>query len=121
MKLAPPSRAALLEEIADLRRPLRTSGDLDPLVERVGDARFVLIGEASHGTSEYYAWRARLSRRLIESFRGLPAAGARAGRGQGRPRAARVRRQSVKATAGETSERTPVGVPGATTNDAVTP
>lgn len=39
---------------------------LDDLVERIGDARIVLMGEASHGTSEYYQWRARLSRRLIE-------------------------------------------------------
>src|SRR5207244_12185363 len=39
--------------------------DLDPLLERIGDARFVLLGEASHGTSEYYTWRAELSRRLI--------------------------------------------------------
>jgi erythromycin esterase-like protein len=32
----------------------------------VGDARFVLIGEASHGTHEFYAARAQLTRRLIE-------------------------------------------------------
>ena len=31
-----------------------------------GPARFVCIGEASHGTHEYYRWRAQLSRRLIE-------------------------------------------------------
>jgi len=40
--------------------------DLDPLVERVGDSHFVLLGEASHGTHEYYTWRAAISRRLIE-------------------------------------------------------
>jgi erythromycin esterase-like protein len=34
-------------------------------MERIDDARFVLIGEASHGTSEFYTWRAELSRRLI--------------------------------------------------------
>jgi erythromycin esterase len=39
--------------------------DLDPLLDRIGDARVVMLGEASHGTSEYYTWRARLSRRLI--------------------------------------------------------
>lgn len=32
----------------------------------MGDARVVLIGEASHGTHEYYTWRAALTRRLIE-------------------------------------------------------
>ena len=46
--------------------PLETADDLDPLLDYIGDARFVLLGEASHGTSEYYTWRARLSRRLIE-------------------------------------------------------
>ena len=53
---------------AEVRRgsvPLRTPQDLDPLMERIGDAHFVLLGEASHGTHEYYTWRAELSRRLI--------------------------------------------------------
>ncbi len=45
--------------------PLQDEADLDPLMDRIGDARYVLIGEASHGTHEYYAWRATLSRRLI--------------------------------------------------------
>lgn len=46
-------------------QPLHGPADLDPLMERIGDARLVLLGEASHGTSEYYTWRAALSRRLI--------------------------------------------------------
>ena len=53
----------------DVRRcasPLRTPADLDPVLDRVGDARIVLLGEASHGTSEYYSWRAALTRRLVE-------------------------------------------------------
>lgn len=40
--------------------------DLTPLLERFGEARVVLIGEASHGTSEFYRMRARITRRLIE-------------------------------------------------------
>lgn len=56
---------ALAEEVRQLAHPLRTREDLDPLIERIGDAHFVLLGEASHGTSEYYRWRARLSSRLI--------------------------------------------------------
>jgi erythromycin esterase len=44
---------------------LENSASLDPLLERIGDARLVLLGEASHGTSEFYTWRARLSQRLI--------------------------------------------------------
>ncbi|MEV7968907.1 erythromycin esterase family protein [Sphaerisporangium sp. NPDC088356] len=39
----------------------------DVLFDLVGDARFVLIGEASHGTHEFYAARAHMTRRLIES------------------------------------------------------
>src|SRR5439155_2649475 len=42
------------------------SGDYDPLLDLIGDARFVLLGEASHGTHEFYAERARITRRLIE-------------------------------------------------------
>ncbi|ADV67930.1 erythromycin esterase family protein [Deinococcus maricopensis] len=42
------------------------SGDYDALLDRIGDARFVLIGEASHGTHDFYRERARLTRRLIE-------------------------------------------------------
>ncbi|MBC6466604.1 erythromycin esterase family protein [Actinomadura alba] len=44
---------------------LEYNDDLDPLLNRIGDARCVLVGEADHGTHEYYAWRAALTRRLI--------------------------------------------------------
>jgi erythromycin esterase-like protein/predicted phosphoribosyltransferase len=40
--------------------------DHDALLELVGDAHFVLLGEASHGTHEFYAERARITQRLIE-------------------------------------------------------
>ena len=40
--------------------------DDDDLFDLVGDARFVLVGEASHGTHEFYAARARMTQRLIE-------------------------------------------------------
>ena len=56
----------LRNEIRSLARPLRTPTDLDPLLARIGDARVVLLGEASHGTHEFYTWRAALTRRLIE-------------------------------------------------------
>ena len=41
--------------------------DVDAIVDAIGDARIVLIGEASHGTHEFYATRAAISRRLIET------------------------------------------------------
>ena len=59
------SSAALVDALGRAARPLRDDADLDPVLERIGDARFVLLGEASHGTSEFYTWRDRLSRRLI--------------------------------------------------------
>ncbi len=40
-------------------------GDYDPLMELIGDAHVVLIGEASHGTHEFYAERAAITQRLI--------------------------------------------------------
>jgi erythromycin esterase len=51
--------------LARIARPLESARDLDPLIDAVGDARFVLLGEASHGTSEFYTWRMEISKRLI--------------------------------------------------------
>ncbi len=39
--------------------------DYDPLIDLIGDARIVLLGEASHGTHEFYRERARITKRLI--------------------------------------------------------
>ncbi|WP_291098255.1 MULTISPECIES: erythromycin esterase family protein [unclassified Flavobacterium] len=46
--------------------PLENSEDLDPLMDYIGDAKYVLLGEASHGTHEYYTWRAKITKRLIQ-------------------------------------------------------
>ncbi|EWT02069.1 protein-L-isoaspartate O-methyltransferase [Intrasporangium oryzae NRRL B-24470] len=59
--------AARLGEIRSLARPLRSAADLEQLVDRARDSRFVCLGEASHGTHEYYQWRAEITRRLIET------------------------------------------------------
>jgi protein-L-isoaspartate(D-aspartate) O-methyltransferase len=53
--------AAACEPFTDI-----DSVDLAPLLGRIGEARVVLIGEASHGTSEFYRMRARITRELIE-------------------------------------------------------
>src|SRR4030095_16466900 len=42
------------------------SADLDPLLRRIGTSRVLLIGEASHGTSEFYRMRAEITKALIE-------------------------------------------------------
>jgi erythromycin esterase-like protein len=39
--------------------------DYDPLLELIGEASFVLLGEASHGTHEFYRERSRITRRII--------------------------------------------------------
>jgi erythromycin esterase-like protein len=46
--------------------PLRNADDLDPLIGAIGNARIVLLGDGSHGTSEYYQWRTLISQRLIK-------------------------------------------------------
>lgn len=51
--------------VGEAAHPLENAGDLDPLLEAVGDARYVLLGEATHGTSEFYTWRTEISKRLI--------------------------------------------------------
>jgi erythromycin esterase-like protein len=51
---------------ADAVRPLSGAAtDYDPLLERAGRVRFVLLGEASHGTHEFYRERAEITKRLI--------------------------------------------------------
>src|SRR5260221_2248121 len=61
----PRDTAGLSAQIQALARPLQTAAALDPLLDRVGDACFVLLGEASHGTADYYTWRTDISRRPI--------------------------------------------------------
>lgn len=55
----------LIQHIDTQAHDLNDLDDVDSLLDHVGDSRYVLLGEASHGTSEYYTWRARLTQRLI--------------------------------------------------------
>jgi erythromycin esterase-like protein len=65
----PLGEAAALEAVRLDARPLEGSkADYDQLLELVGDARLVLLGEASHGTHEFYRERARITKRLIEEL-----------------------------------------------------
>ena len=58
--------SALSDRICVAAEPLAGSlNDYDPLIEMVGEARFVLLGEASHGTHEFYRERALITKRLI--------------------------------------------------------
>ena len=48
---------------------LNSSKDLDALIEDIGDRKVVMLGEASHGTHEYYTWRTAISKRLLKEKR----------------------------------------------------
>ncbi|HWC75069.1 MAG TPA: protein-L-isoaspartate(D-aspartate) O-methyltransferase [Gemmatimonadales bacterium] len=62
---APPNLPALIARHAEPFDDI-DSADLEPLLDRVGEARVVCLGEASHGTAEFYLMRAALTRALIE-------------------------------------------------------
>ena len=51
--------------VAQAAHRISTAADYDRLIELAGAAQFVLIGEASHGTHDFYATRAELARRLV--------------------------------------------------------
>jgi len=70
------SDETLIGAIAETARPMAGAvDDFDPILELAGNARVVLIGEASHGTDEFYERRAELTKRLIVDlgFRGVAA------------------------------------------------
>ena len=60
------SQDPLTAAVRTAAQPLRgAADDYDSLLEFIGDARFVLIGEATHGTHEFYRERAQITKRLI--------------------------------------------------------
>lgn len=54
-----------MKAISDHSLPLSDTS-LNKMVEAIGDAKIVMIGEASHGTSEFYTTRAEITKKLIE-------------------------------------------------------
>ena len=60
------SDAALARDLRSVVHPLTGAIDqYDPLLDLIGDARFVLLGEASHGTHDFYRERVQITKRLI--------------------------------------------------------
>ncbi len=52
--------------VREIAQPLtRNANDYDALLKLIGEARIVLLGEASHGTHEFYFERAAITKRLI--------------------------------------------------------
>lgn len=62
---APATVSHLIREAAEPFDDI-DSAELGPLLDRIGSCRVVLLGEATHGTSEFYRMRARITRELIE-------------------------------------------------------
>jgi protein-L-isoaspartate(D-aspartate) O-methyltransferase len=63
-----PQKPRLPEHIARVAEPFGPieEANLDALMRRIGDARVVLLGEATHGTSEFYRMRARITQALVQ-------------------------------------------------------
>lgn len=63
-----PQGVGIPELIREVAEPIQDidSSEIDALIDRAGEARLVLLGESTHGTSEFYRMRARISRELIE-------------------------------------------------------
>jgi protein-L-isoaspartate(D-aspartate) O-methyltransferase len=66
-RAAPTAQPMLANAVAAACEPFDSieTADLEPLLRRIGDARVVLLGESTHGTSEFYRMRERISRELI--------------------------------------------------------
>jgi erythromycin esterase-like protein/predicted phosphoribosyltransferase len=63
---SPAADSPLIKALRETAYPLAGSArDYDPLIGRIGEARFALLGEASHGTHEFYRERAEITKRLI--------------------------------------------------------
>jgi protein-L-isoaspartate(D-aspartate) O-methyltransferase len=63
------SRAALVAQlIHEVAEPIQEieNADIGSVIERIGGARVVLLGEATHGTSEFYRMRSRITQELIK-------------------------------------------------------
>jgi protein-L-isoaspartate(D-aspartate) O-methyltransferase len=67
LRPAAPGDEALVRSLAEAAEsfPSIENADLDPLLARIGSSRIVLLGEATHGTSEFYRMRERITRELI--------------------------------------------------------
>ncbi len=56
----------LLTVINEAAEPISVLSDYSPLLDQIGDARFVMMGEATHGTQEFYQARIEITKQLIQ-------------------------------------------------------
>lgn len=57
----------LVDQIKQYAVPFTNASEMQPLIKKAANSRFVLLGEASHGTSEFYTYRAEITKQLIQS------------------------------------------------------
>jgi len=62
----PATTCSILDTVREAAQPIEgPANDYDSLLAFIGDAKVVLLGEASHGTTEFYRSRAQITKRLI--------------------------------------------------------
>ena len=61
-----PNELELVSALSASAHILKSKAGLQPLFDRIGNSRIVMLGEASHGTHEYYTWRTHITKRLVE-------------------------------------------------------
>jgi len=60
-------QTSIIDTVREAAQPLEgRARDYDPLLKLIGNARFCLLGEATHGTHEFYRERAEITKRLIK-------------------------------------------------------
>jgi erythromycin esterase-like protein len=59
------TEVALTDTVRHAAHPLNSARDYDALIDLAANRPFILLGEASHGTHEFYRERAAITRRLI--------------------------------------------------------
>lgn len=63
-----PSEKAIQQLLLEKGQPIIGFKNLEPLLEKMSRAKVVMLGEASHGTHEYYTWRTYLTRKLVTDY-----------------------------------------------------
>jgi erythromycin esterase-like protein len=62
----PSDPGAIISDIRKRSHAFTNITELDILMDRIGNAHIVMLGEASHGTHEYYTWRSHITERLVK-------------------------------------------------------
>lgn len=58
----------VVREIEGNASPIKNASSLDELIEKLSKSRIVMLGEATHGTQEFYSMRREISQRLIKDY-----------------------------------------------------